>query len=125
MADYTILEQSYEANTAKVVIEYDVATNHPGNNNAGVAWTAVVSELRAAANQAGITNNPRRTADATYIGNLDSGNLMEIVATFEYDANLSDAAKATALDNDVAVRISQETAEFANKYKYFGTVRSV
>lgn len=122
MSDYTVLEQATQSNRATVVIEYAVPG---GNNTAGLAWSTVVAETRSARGETGTTVNPRKTADAAHLAALDAGTIVEVVTSFEYNAYLSDAAKAAALDGFVAGRIAEYVNEFAARFRFYGTVRTV
>lgn len=120
--DYTVIRNSDLKNTADVVIEYIVPA--AGNNTAGIQWRTVVAEVRANAGESG-TANPRKRTDTAYLASLDSGAVLELAHTVEYDANLTTAQKATALDAAVTTKIAEFTTDFQNIYQFYGIERSV
>ena len=122
MATYTVLSQSEEANSATVVVEFAVPA---GNNDAGVASSQIVSQVRTADGLSGTTVNPRRVGNNGFINQLNTGSLVEASYTHHYNRYLGNAAKAAALDAGVTAFLNQFTTDFASRYRFYGTERTV
>ena len=118
MAIYTILTNAALSNRSNVVVEFDVPT---GSNSASVPWRTIVAEVRTEDG----TVNLRKQADTAHLALLDSGAIVEITLTVEYDANKSDAEKVAVIDAAVVEKVAKFTSEFAALYKFYGTVRTV
>lgn len=122
MADYMIIRQAVKENTATVVVEFPVPG---GTNDAGIAWQDVVAEVRALEGNVGVTQNPHKQGDGTYISQLDAGQLYELVETIEYSANSTDPQKVAVLDAAVSDAVSAATSDVQSLYIYYGLERTV
>ena len=123
MATYTIIETSRLRNRSEVVIEFDVPSS--GVNAAGVQWRDIYAETRSFGGNEGTSVNPRKFGSAAHLNKLDSGAVVEIPLSVEYNADLPDADKELVIDAAAAARVANFEADFQEIYRFYGVERTV
>ncbi len=116
MAAFTVIRSSPLDNSVTAVWSYTVPG---GNNSAGVAWSDVVAELRAAAGEAGTSLNPR--ASAAHIAALDAGTFLERTTTADgFSAKANNTTKLNQLKAAITADEAAFVTSFANEFKFYG-----
>lgn len=119
--DYHIISGNAKRDMLTVVIDYPVKT---GTNAAGVAWTDAVAQTRLHRGETGTSLVPWK--DATAIGLLDAGTVVELETTIRDDANKTRADRLAFCDTKVAARADRlYRQQITRILRYYGTTRSV
>jgi hypothetical protein len=118
-SQYVVLEAGEKENTVRVVVHTDVPAS--GTNYVGTQWQAAV---------AGYRNGQPSVVPATILpvdrqADLDAGLFHEWSFTMEYDANLPDAEKETALEAEITARESIEQSAMQARLRFWGLTGNV